>query len=179
MEVFFLLITKLAILLAERNLKITKVSKDTGISRTTLTYLANNYTQGIQFDTLNKLCIYLKVKPQDFFDFIPIDIDLKISNFSYEQFDLQISLFERNKKFSFNLYGFYTKDKDSLSIDLSWDDVISSEDKEYVSSIFKNIPVSFMSQLESKLSDDFFSHLTEEENQNLEVFTLNWPNEFH
>ena len=52
-----------SVLLAERNLKITTVCNDTGISRTTLTYLANNYSKGIQYDTLNTLCSYLKVSP--------------------------------------------------------------------------------------------------------------------
>ena len=41
----------LSVLLAERNLKISQVSKATGISRTTLTSLALNNAKGIQFDT--------------------------------------------------------------------------------------------------------------------------------
>ena len=48
----------LATLLAQRNLKISKVYQDTGISRTTLTALAYNHAQGIQFETLNTLCTY-------------------------------------------------------------------------------------------------------------------------
>jgi len=57
----------LSVLLAERSLKITKVSKDTGISRTTLTSLSNNQAQGIQFETMDTLCNYLNVKPSDLF----------------------------------------------------------------------------------------------------------------
>lgn len=67
----------LSILLAEQKLKITKVSNDTGISRTTLTALANNYGQGIQFDTINKLCIYLKVGPEQLLSFVPVDVKIK------------------------------------------------------------------------------------------------------
>jgi len=67
----------LAVLLAERNLKITKVSSDTGISRTTLTSLANNYSQGIQFETLNALCSYLRISPADFFCYVPFEVDVK------------------------------------------------------------------------------------------------------
>lgn len=59
--------SNLKILLAKRNLKITKVSNDTGISRTTLTSLASNYAKGIQFDTLENLCNYLKISPNDLF----------------------------------------------------------------------------------------------------------------
>mgnify|MGYP000810235359 CR=1 FL=1 len=68
--------SNLAVVLAEQGLRITKVSKDTGISRTTLTALANNQSQGIQFDTLNSLCMYLKVTPNQLISYYPIDIAL-------------------------------------------------------------------------------------------------------
>ena len=64
----------LATLLAQRNLKISKVFQDTGISRTTLTALAYNHAQGIQFDTLNTLCTYLKVSPTDLILHVPVDV---------------------------------------------------------------------------------------------------------
>ena len=64
----------LATLLAQRNLKISKVYQDTGISRTTLTALAYNHAQGIQFDTLNTLCTYLKVAPTDLILHVPVDV---------------------------------------------------------------------------------------------------------
>ena len=58
--------SNLAVLLAERNLKITKVSRDTGISRTTLTALCYDQTAGIKYDTLNTLCKYLQITPTEF-----------------------------------------------------------------------------------------------------------------
>ena len=66
----------LSSLLVERGLKITKVAEDTGLSRTTLTSLANNRSQGIQFDTLNTLCLYLQVSPDQLISFIPVNIDV-------------------------------------------------------------------------------------------------------
>lgn len=63
----------LAVLLAERKLKISKVAAETGISRTTLTALANNYTQGIQYDTLNTLCGYLETTPDKLVVYHPVD----------------------------------------------------------------------------------------------------------
>ncbi|EOO30758.1 hypothetical protein IIU_05075 [Bacillus cereus VD133] len=51
--------------LVEKNLRITKVSKDTGISRATLTALANYKNEGIRFDTLNKLLNYLQVDVEE------------------------------------------------------------------------------------------------------------------
>lgn len=66
--------SNLAVVLAERNIKITKVSHDTGISRTTLTALTQNNCKGIQFDTLNTLCTYLHVTPSEIIQYYPIDM---------------------------------------------------------------------------------------------------------
>ena len=89
----------LAVLLAERNLKISKVSKDTGISRTTLTSLNSNYSQGIQFDTMNTLCLYLGIAPEKLINYIPFDIT--ITNFEYSiqnnEIDMEIEISTNNK----------------------------------------------------------------------------------
>lgn len=61
-------------LMAERNYKITRVSNDTGISRTTLTALSQEMSKGVQLDTLNKLCNYFSITPCEFFSYIPYDI---------------------------------------------------------------------------------------------------------
>lgn len=72
----------LANILTAKGLKITSVSKATGISRTTLTALASNYSQGIQFDTLETLCRFLQVRPNDLISFLPFCISLKKVAFS-------------------------------------------------------------------------------------------------
>lgn len=69
-----MIICNLAVLLAQRQLKITRVSNDTGISRTTLTALNQNESKGVQFETISTLCQYLKIKPSDFFQYLPFDI---------------------------------------------------------------------------------------------------------
>lgn len=50
------------------NLTIQTVADRTGISRTTISAFYNNKSQGIQFDTLNKLILGLGVDPWDLFD---------------------------------------------------------------------------------------------------------------
>lgn len=47
-------------LVGERLLKISKISEDTGISRTTLTNLYYRRCNAISFEVLDKLCTYLK-----------------------------------------------------------------------------------------------------------------------
>ncbi|MEG0285303.1 MAG: helix-turn-helix transcriptional regulator [Vagococcus sp.] len=71
-----MILNKLSLLLAERQLKVTTVANATKISRTTLTALMKNESKMIQFDTINSLCLFLEVEPKDFFDFVPY-------NFSY------------------------------------------------------------------------------------------------
>lgn len=61
---------KFAVLLAKRRLKISKVSKDTGISRTTLTSLYYEKTKSISLETLNKLCEYLQCDVNDIFEVV-------------------------------------------------------------------------------------------------------------
>lgn len=64
----------LSILLTERNLRITKVANDIGISRTTLTAISKNESKMIQVETINALCKYLRITPGDLFEFDPLDV---------------------------------------------------------------------------------------------------------
>lgn len=68
----------LAVLLAERNIRISELSKRTGISRTTLTALNQNQSKGIQFDTFDTLCNFLKIKPNDLFVQEPLEYDFEV-----------------------------------------------------------------------------------------------------
>lgn len=63
----------LSVLMAKRNVKASRVSAETGISRSTLNSISNNSSKMIQMETINTLCSYLKVEPNDFFSFSPID----------------------------------------------------------------------------------------------------------
>ncbi|MDM8204978.1 helix-turn-helix transcriptional regulator [Ligilactobacillus salivarius] len=65
-------------LLGERNLKISKVFVDTGISRSTLTKIVNNQSSMVQTETIDKLCQYLKVDVKDFFEYIPLDVKINV-----------------------------------------------------------------------------------------------------
>ncbi|EMA6342216.1 helix-turn-helix domain-containing protein [Bacillus cytotoxicus] len=97
----------LAHILQVQNLSITKVSKDTGLSRTTLTALANNTSQGIQFDTLNKLLNYLQVQ---------ID-ELIIFTQEYDNpFQLRHLDFFNNSSFSFILNWNHEPHKDTIYV---------------------------------------------------------------
>lgn len=71
----------LKMLLSARNLRISRVANDTGISRTTLTSLSQNDLKGVQLTTLDTLCQYLEIDPKQFFEYHPftfyynVDVD--------------------------------------------------------------------------------------------------------
>ncbi len=97
----------LAVLLAERGLKITKVANDTGISRTTLTALFQNHNRGIQLETLNALCMYLGVGPKDLLDYVPFDViisDIK-ADFEEKTCEVSITVAEKRRKSTFIMPG--------------------------------------------------------------------------
>ena len=62
---------KFSVILAERLLKISKISEETGISRTTLTNLYYRKSTKISFDVLDKLCKYLDCSISDIIEYKP------------------------------------------------------------------------------------------------------------
>lgn len=83
MRCIILLSNRLKVLLAERNLKIKDVVKNTSLSRNTISNLVNNPTSNVSTKTLDELCYYLKINPQDFFTYIPCLIEFKEENDEY------------------------------------------------------------------------------------------------
>lgn len=63
-------------ILADQDMTMSELATRTGMSKTTLTSLTNNTGKGIQFDTLNRLCMELNVTPSDFFEYVDYDFDI-------------------------------------------------------------------------------------------------------
>lgn len=122
----------LSVLLAERNLKITQVSKDTGISRTTLTALINNRSQGIQFDTINTLCNYLKITPDKLMSYLPLEIEISdIDILGGEILKLDLNIIKNSNSTICpltGLCGFIFEDSTEL---LTCDDFSNPSNKKY------------------------------------------------
>lgn len=180
----------LAVLLAERGLKLTTVSNDTGISRTTLTALANNKNSGIQFDTLNTLCIYLRVKPDQFFVFVPMDIKIINSSFIHENtisIEIEISNVKKSTYFlivDFSLaYKEYEKktffnnivDIDmEVSLPIYFNDKIYTEENKILLYNFEKLSPIFKNELRENIVEKVISLITERE-KNLKNYTIS-PN---
>lgn len=78
---FFMIRNRLAELLSERQLKISRVANEIpNLSRNTITSTAQNSGKMIQLETINSLCKYLGITPGEFFEYIPYDLELSIDD---------------------------------------------------------------------------------------------------
>ncbi|EPY07101.1 XRE family transcriptional regulator [Paenibacillus sp. E194] len=62
---------RLGEIMRERNLKNKDVVELTNISRNTITTLSANATARIDFETINKLCNGLQIRPEELFEYVP------------------------------------------------------------------------------------------------------------
>ena len=59
-------------LMQKKGVTITELHNILNISRPTLTKMANDETDGIRYDTINKLCKFFKISPNELLVFIPL-----------------------------------------------------------------------------------------------------------
>lgn len=149
----------LAVLLAERNIKISELSKRTGISRTTLTALAQNHSKGIQFDTFDTLCSYLKIYPNELFiqevleyDFTVIDIT-QVRSYPQLVCDLSLNAEIKYKSQEFNeiiacRVQLYNSTVSNIEIDTMSVSIVYPES---ILEIINSIPITFRTSLEEEL----------------------------
>lgn len=193
----------LSVLLAERGLKITEVSNETGISRTTLTSLASNANQGLHLDTINKLCIFLRVKPEEFFEFVSFDIEPVIKQFKVIpesfacEFNMNLIISDKARKTEFEVMGYVRPfpdiiDLHTLKIEIFLDPVVNLETLEddnspagldlkklndELISYFRLLPASFLADLQEKIESKIIALTPLEYRINKTRFL--WPSEFY
>lgn len=74
----------LAKLMIDRNISATQLYNDTGIARSTISKISNNNTDKISLKTVDKICNYLEVSHDDFFEMWPYEVVVKSG---FENFD--------------------------------------------------------------------------------------------
>ncbi|MFK8242587.1 MULTISPECIES: helix-turn-helix transcriptional regulator [unclassified Facklamia] len=157
-----------AVLMAERGLKIADVHEDTGISKTTLMAIADNTGKGVQYDTIDKLCIYLGVEPKDFFLYIPFNWSFYVSEKENlkDYFLLDVEGSNYQKTFYFepylqfgNVYDFPIANRDYnywIKIDLVQSDAYDADE---LYSIFKNSHITIKTILQSEIKNFLINHI--------------------
>ncbi len=142
----------LKVLLAQRNISISKMSEDTQISRTTLTALCSNKSGGIQFDTLNMICSYLNVLPHEVILFSPYSIDFSIDPLNHIV-QIQVKNLTNNKYFAFDCI--IEKDNENIYLNnFIEDDTKYNEFK----SILSSLPKYYISDLNNKIKQLLSRH---------------------
>lgn len=144
--------TNLAVLMAQRGLKIADVHQATGISKTTLMALAENDGKGVQFDTVDKLCIFLGIPISDFFIYVPYIFNFKVLDNDEDCPVIYITVKHQGKDSVFRLYGFckvpedikpfnpYTKVLNEGEFDYCLDYGLTDS---YLIDLFNSLPVEF------------------------------------
>jgi len=162
-----MLIPNLSVLLAERRLTISRVSQDTGISRTTLTALSGRSARGIQFDTLNRLCQYLRVTPDTLFIYLPYDLSLSATGLPGRS-EVVFTVTDaagharRHVLACDAQYRFAdgTATLESLRVRLSLpDDPETAKDSQHLVALLHSLPPSVLTDLERDLMACFDQHI--------------------
>ena len=153
----------LSLILVERQLRISQVSNDTGISRTTLTGLSQNNTKMIQTNIINTLCNYLEITPNVFFEYVPFDFSYSVfmgkdvsdpNNQNIKEFELEAFLnISKNKEqlgsvsFKGNLLVTGTEHGLYYSFELS---PSSENNKKTLSPYLKQLSTSFVTDIKNE-----------------------------
>lgn len=179
----------LSVLLAERRKKISMVSFETGISRTTLTALSNNNFKGIQTETLNTLCNYLNVTVNDIISHFPLDINkVRIDIGTFDEVDcssivgnMLLSIKHENKPYTLELKFSCCRDcgEDFSSeyhiYEVNITELISGDD--YIIEILKNAPHIVIKSVEdiiTKEIDSKFASATDIDKKIVIDSSYNW-----
>lgn len=150
----------------DRGISATQLFNDTGIARSTISKISNNNTDKISLQTIDKICNYLEVTPEDFFDFWAYEVKIQCGFVNYD------SLAEVRKEWEpipdFNEPAFllieFTRGKNTKKIleykfnyceeyepgipyNNGYLDSIILESPETETSIFDNMPIQFQNEL--------------------------------
>jgi len=149
----------LAVLLAERSLKMSDIINDTTLSKTAIRGLYYNTSRGIQFDTLEAICDYLNVQPADV---------IKKIDFRYEIIDRQIDntsgIIEYNIAFSYD----DRKHRGNVILSLFGPDFKVLFDNDY-----SCIEMAFEISYDTELKQSIFAQITESEYENFQNYIVN------
>lgn len=175
----------LAILMAQRSTKISKIAAETGIARSTLNSISQNESKMIQLETIDKLCQSLEVTPCDFFSYLPLDLSIYLDDLVVEldadvsggvtfpeiyflnlscTVVLTISSQIKKKSYAFSLksnkpchFARFNHDTLKLSITIDEDD----DKKKIFMDEWKKISVDFRTDIKKQILKSFVSFIKE------------------
>lgn len=121
-----MIINRLSVLLAERNIRANRLAVETGIAPSTLTRINNNRSSQIDYETLNSICNFFKITPNDFFDYSPFDFEVVLSTEEEIKAYDELTIFIQVQKFNsyigtFEFTGKYKNREDYVPTEFASD----------------------------------------------------------
>lgn len=89
----------LAVILAERGLKMIDVINATGINKNTISSLVNNKASGIQYDTLEKICDFLDITPGELLIRYKFSINVLERDIYFDEIDYKLNVSVNDESF--------------------------------------------------------------------------------
>lgn len=164
----------LAKLMIDRGISATQLFNDTGIARSTISKISNNHTDKISLQTIDTICNYLEVTPDEFFDFWPYDVKIQcgFNNFDsledvkkdwagvseYSEPSFLLIEFTRGKntkkllEYRFNYRWQYTPGI-PIELDTGYLDKIILDTSASETDIFDYMPIQFQNELIEEVKD--------------------------
>lgn len=164
----------LAKLMIDRGISATQLFNDTGIARSTISKISNNHTDKISLQTIDTICNYLEVAPDEFFDFWPYDVKIQcgFNNFDsledvkkdwagvseYSEPSFLLIEFTRGKntkkllEYRFNYRWQYTPGI-PIELDTGYLDKIILDTSTSETDIFDYMPIQFQNELIEEVKD--------------------------
>lgn len=189
-----MILCNLSNVLAEKRTNISKVSRDTGISRTTLTSLCNNTCQGVQFDTVNTLCQKLDIELSQLFLYSKYDISVrskmpyleieKLPQYEFGECFIIIKSAEREIEYTFSCLVYFHYEKgliDGLEIVFELCDEEDGPNEEYEKKILHKALSELQAPLRTWLRDEMKDIICSEYEELLidgYWLTVDYPQEF-
>ncbi len=121
-----MIINRLSVLLAERNVRANRLAVETGIAPSTLTRINNNRSSQIDYETLNSICNFFKITPNDFFDYSPFDFEVVLYTEEEIKASGELTIFIQVQKFNsyigtFEFTGKYKNSEDYVPTEFASD----------------------------------------------------------
>ena len=121
-----MIINRLSVLLAERNVRANRLAVETGIAPSTLPRINNNRSSQIDYETLNSICNFFKITPNDFFDYSPFDFEVVLSTEEEIKASGELTIFIQVQKFNsyictFEFTGKYKNSEDYVPTEFASD----------------------------------------------------------
>lgn len=153
----------LAVLLAERGLKMADVINDTPLSKTAVRGLYYNQSKGIQFETLQILCDYLNVGPEDIIK--KINFEYVVTNKHIDEQELIISY-----EFNFILGG--KELTDIIRVSISPSNINELFEEKNIPQDTDNNGIVLVIFYTKKVKQSIVSQITEFESNKLDEFLI-------